>query len=208
MDQQPKSSYLHELHQSDTLIISFASYNRLFGGIRRFEFLNFLNTHFADVDKKFYIDDFSDLYHKGIAGISKNIDETVEYFKKEIEGYKHVVMIGVSCGGYAAILFGSLLNVSSVVAFVPQTVRIKKDVDEKYRDIQPYINDSTVYTIYGDTSIQNVNDVHHIRHCERIADFPNVRIIKKEGMDIRKMRDNGELYDILTSCLQNRVDIV
>ena len=192
-------SYLKENGEpdSDTLFVSFAGYNKMFIGIVRFEFANFLNANFPNTARHFYMDTKLDLYHKGIAGISNNIDETMAYLKAEIAKYKNVIFIGVSSGGYAAILFGSLLKVTSVVAFVPQTVRVKENIDEKYRDLGQYINDSTKYYIYGDTNITRLNDFHHIRHCEHIANHPNVCLIKKDGVDLRRMRDNGELYDIL-----------
>lgn len=189
------------IEDTDTLIVSFAGYNKMYAGIVRFEFANFLNTHFANTDRHFYMDTKLNLYHQGIAGISNTIDETVAYLKTEIAKYKKVVFIGVSSGGYAAILFGSLLNVTSVLAFIPQTVRIKKDIDEKYRDLREHINGSTKYYIYGDTSITNEKDFHHIRHCEHIAQRPNVILCKKDGIDLRRMRDNGELFSILHNIL-------
>lgn len=186
---------------SETLIVSFAGYNKMFVGIVRFEFANFLNTHFPNTDRHFYMDTKLDLYHKGIAGISNNIDETVAYLNNEIAKYKNVIFIGVSSGGYAAILFGSLLKITSVLAFIPQTVRVKENIDEKYRDLNVHMNDSTKYYIYGDTSITRINDFHHIRHCEHIANHPNVCLIKKDGVDLRRMRDNGELYDIVNKII-------
>ena len=195
------SNYCYKINKidSDTLIISFAGNDRIFGGIQRFEFINFLSKHFENVDKHFYVDKFANTYHEGIDGISKTIDETVEYLKGDIEKYKNVIFIGVSAGGYAAILFGSLLNINSVLAFIPPTIRRDKNIDEKYRDISQYINDTTKYYIYGDLSVTDALDCHHISHCERIAHHPNVFIIKKPVLELRKIRDSGELFIILNS---------
>ena len=182
---------------SDTLIVSFAGNAQLFGGIKSFEFVNFLNKHFQNAYKNFYIDEHSDLYHKGIGGLTNNIDETVNYLKNEIKNYKNVIFLGNSAGGYASILFGSLLNINYVLAFIPQTIRYNNNIDEKYRDISIFINNTTKYYIYGDKSISNIKDCHHIHHCERISHHPNVYLIKKEEVNLKKMRDNGELFDIL-----------
>jgi esterase/lipase len=116
--------------------------------------------------------------------------------KKEISGYKNVIFLGTSSGGYAAILFGSLLNVNSVVAFTPQTVRLDKNIDEKYRDISQYINDSTNYYLYGDLNVKNEKDTHHISHCDRISHHPNVYIKRVAQFNLKTMRDNSELYGI------------
>uniref|UniRef100_A0A6C0HYD5 Alpha/beta hydrolase n=1 Tax=viral metagenome TaxID=1070528 RepID=A0A6C0HYD5_9ZZZZ len=191
---------LSNREQTKTLIVTFGSHNKKFGLLPRFEFVRFLEEHFPDTDRHFYIDDKMDLYHKGIQGISTNIDETVEYLKNEIANYENVIFMGISSGGYAAILLGSLLNINYVLAFIPQTLRMKSNIDEKYRDISPYINETTQYYIYGDASILNSNDFHHISHCERIVEnHPNVFLTKKNPFDIKKMRDDGELYSILSN---------
>ena len=182
---------------NDTLIVSFAGNDTLINGIKRFEFLNFLEKNFNNIDKHFYIDHHFDSYHKGISGISNNIDQTIIYLKNEIKKYKNVIFLGASSGGYASILFGSLLNINHVIAFIPQTIRLKQNIDEKYRDISGYINNTTQYYIYGDTSISNINDVHHISHCERIAHHPNVFLTKKNIFKLKIMRDNGELYNLI-----------
>ena len=111
----------------------------------------------------------------------------------------------MSSGGYAAILFGSLLKVKSVLAFIPQTIRRNQNIDEKYRDISSYINNTTNYFLYGDKSIVNINDAHHIYHCERIAHHSNVYLTKKEKLNLKKMRDNGELYDIVSKIVNSEI---
>jgi hypothetical protein len=183
--------------KTDTLFVSFSGYAKQYGGIPRFEFVNFFTKYFQDINRHFYVDTYKSCYHKGISGISNNIDETVKYLKNEIKDYKNVVFLGCSGGGYAAILFGSLLNVTSVIAFTPPTIRYDKNIDEKYRDISKYINTTTKYYLYGDLSISNNKDPHHISHSERISHYPNVFITKKEKVDLKKMRDSGELYNIL-----------
>jgi len=190
--------YKINVPNADTLIVSFAGNAKLFGGIPRFEFVNFLKQF--NVSKHFYIDEHNDLYHKGLIGTT-SIDETVTYLKNEIKQYKRVLFLGNSGGGYAAILFGSLLEVNMVLAFVPQTIRRNDIVDEKYRDISHFINNKTKYYIYGDTSIINPLDCHHISHCERIAHHPNVFLIKKNGLYLKEMRDSGELFDILKTII-------
>ena len=195
------SFYKIKVNDSNTLIVSFAGKAKLFGGIQVFEFQNFFEKYFNNVSRNFYIDRYTDSYHKGISGVSTNIDETVIHLKNEIKDYQNVVFLGVSAGGYAAILFGSLLNITTVIAFIPQTIRVghSENIDEKYRDISIYINDKTKYYIYGDSSISDVNDCHHISHCERISHHSNVFITRKNGVNLKKMRDDGELYKIIES---------
>jgi len=196
-----ESFYKIDVTNANTVIVSFAGHDRIYGGIPRFEFVHFLEKHFQHIGKHFYMDKNRNSYHNGIVGISKNIDETLPHLQAEIAPYSNVIFLGVSSGGYAAILFGSLLNVKSVLAFIPQTIRRNQNIDEKYRDISSYINNTTKYFIYGNNSISNINDAHHIYHCERIARHSNVYLTKKEKLNLKNMRDNGELYDILSKIM-------
>lgn len=200
-----ESFYKIEVANTNTLIVSFAGHDRVYGGIPRFEFVHFLEKYFQHASKHFYIDKNVNSYHNGIVGISKNIDETLQYLQEQIASYPNVIFLGVSSGGYAAILFGSLLKVKSVLAFIPQTIRRNQNIDEKYRDISSYINNTTNYFLYGDKSIVNINDAHHIYHCERIAHHSNVYLTKKEKLNLKKMRDNGELYDIVSKIVNSEI---
>jgi predicted esterase YcpF (UPF0227 family) len=120
-------------NKTDTLIISFGGMAHQFGLIPPFEFMNFLNTHFKDVDM------YRKHYHKGINGISIDIDSTVNYLKDQVQKYKNVIFIGVSSGGYAAILFGSLVKVTKVIAFAPQTIVRRDGYDKRYVDLKEHI---------------------------------------------------------------------
>lgn len=164
----------------ELLIVSFGGYSHAVGGIQPFEFLNFLDKNFKSANKLFYKDLRLCSYHKGIEGISNNIEETVEYIKMKIKDYNKTLFIGNSGGGYASLLFGSLLKVNYVLAFVPQTILSKPDKEEKYKNIKPFINPETIYHVYGDISIRNVNDHHHISHCENLNGFKNVIIFKQK----------------------------
>jgi hypothetical protein len=186
----------------DTLIVSFAGHDYMFGQIPRFIFVHFIEKHFPTIDRYFYIDTKTCSYHKGIPGISNTIDETVAYLKEKIKPYKQVIFLGVSSGGYAAILFGSLLGVSKVLAFIPQTIRcVNQNVEEKYRDILPYFSHTTQYHLYADITVKKENDPHHISQCERFAIADNVKVIKHDKFNLKTMRDSGELYTILSELI-------
>jgi hypothetical protein len=192
---------LFETYGQDTikthLFVVFGGLNKKALGIPPFEFLNSLTSWFPRIDKKFYIDIHQCWYQKGIHGFSTNVEETVVYLKKVIKPYKRVVFIGTSAGGYAAILFGSLLNVDKVVAFVPQT--IVKNHSAKFNDLKKVINKQTSYHVYGDSSVTDVNDLHHISHVNNLREFSNVRLSFKNGVNLKEMRHNGELQHFLKS---------
>lgn len=60
-------------------------------------------------------------YHRGIPGLGLDVDETAESLKGLIRTIRpgRVVTIGQSMGGYAAIMFGALLNADQSIAFGP-----------------------------------------------------------------------------------------
>lgn len=67
----------------------------------------------------FVRDVFKQWYLKGINGSINSPDLLLRFLKHQTEGME-VVTIGASAGGYAAILYGCMLNAKSVLAFNPQ----------------------------------------------------------------------------------------
>lgn len=186
------------------LIICFGGMALQFGGIIPFEFLKYLSSiYINDCDLIFFIDKYQCWYHKGIKDITNNIDETVLYINNIIDKgiYNKIIFMGTSAGGYAAILFGSLCkNVNNVISFVPQTI-LKNSINLKYSNLKNIINENTKYTLYGDISIEDISDVHHISHCENIECFTNVKVIKNNSCDLKNLRDNGFIKKIIDSII-------
>ena len=184
------------------LIISFAGNAVVYGGVPQLEFVNSLNKIYPNCDKLFYLDKTSRFYINGIQTISKSIEETTQYISSKIKDYKKVCFIGTSAGGYASILYGSLLNIDYVLAFKPQTnLEIIKNIFDKdnikYINLKNYINNKTKYKLIGNKNITDNNDIHCIQQCDNIKDFENVNIIYKENINMREIRDSGELKKLI-----------
>jgi hypothetical protein len=184
-----------------TIVVSFASHGQRHNGMPRREMSGFFDKWFPETKVLYFMDDRSICYHQGIRGISRNIQETAEYIRKQTKDYSKVVFIGVSCGGYAAILFGSLLKIDTVIAFIPQTRLRSNMFDARYKDLGPFINDTTKYMLFGDISIDNPNDYHHISHCDHVAHHPNVHVTRMEGLNMKKLRDDGDLFRVVNDVL-------
>ena len=98
-----------------------------FGGIASgiampvFEFYNaskIIDAH------KIFIRDFAQCwYQDGLPSISRDVYSTAQYIKKQIEEINpdKTYFVGNSMGGYAAILFSTLIGTGEVIAFAPQT---------------------------------------------------------------------------------------
>ena len=190
--------YHEEIKGAKTVIVSFGGFAHAIGGIQPFEFFRFLESHFPYTDRLFYKDSKCMCYHKGVLGISTNIDETVNHIKSKIKAYNKVLFLGVSAGGYAALLFGSLLKVDFILAFIPPTILHEENKDPRYKNLKSILNENTSYHVYGDTT---AHGIHSISHCENINVLPNVNVIKKEHIDLKQIRDSGELKQILFSIL-------
>ena len=190
------------INNNKNLIVCFGGHALKFGGFLPFEFLNYLSANYINnSDLIFYIDKNQCSYHKGIENISNNIDETVIYLNNQIANYNNIVFLGTSAGGYAAILFGSLCNnVKNVISFIPQTI-IKDPIDIKYSNLKNIINNTTQYKLYGDKSIKNINDLHHILHCENIENYSNVQVYKLKNINLKKLRDEGILKKIIDNVI-------
>jgi len=198
------SGELTKINGKKILICCFGGMAKKMGGILPFEFLNYLTSIYGDIcDLIFYIDNHQCCYHMGISGISTNIENTVQYIDKKIKqgNYEKIIFMGVSAGGYASILFGSLCkNISYVVSFIPKVI-LNNPYDKKYNNLKFFINTKTKYILIGDESIKNINDNHHIRQCEELKNFDNVTIIRKPKVELKELRDNGTIKHILDSLL-------
>lgn len=189
------------------LIVCFGGMALQFGGILPFEFLNYLSSKYIDIcDLYFFIDKNQCWYHKGIKGITNNIDETVLYINNIIKkgNYKKVLFMGVSAGGYAAILFGSLCNIvnNNIISFTPQTI-LENPINSNYSNLKTVINKNNCYFLYGDKSVEDEKHVHHISHCENLAHFSNVKIIKGENCNLKQLRDSGYIKNLIDTIIFN-----
>ena len=117
-----QASYLFDFQgEGEILVISFGFYAYdaipnfdFFGRLKKIELLTG-----KKINKLLLRDKSNSWYHYGIEGLGNDVDETVASLKRIIKQIKpsKVVTIGQSMGAYAAIMFGSLLNVDKVLAF-------------------------------------------------------------------------------------------
>lgn len=142
--QQEVSIHFELASSSQVLLIIFASRNDIRANIQ-FQFRNLLSQ--VDIKKIFVRDVHDAWYSKGLKNIVDSIEGIAEYLNERIERIKpkKLVTLGSSSGGYAALLFGCLLNADQSIAFSPQT-KIPRprpfpdedllvDCDSKYFDL-------------------------------------------------------------------------
>lgn len=186
------------------LMVVFSGRQQGIASMTIFEFKNFLEEQYPEYDKLFLKDEKIRWYTEGITDISNSIGETAEYLRKYISGYSKVIFIGASMGGFASLLYGSILKVDTVIAFRPQTFlsyvlpNFLGDSNSLYRnksceDINNFINNKTRYYVYGDSAIEDPTDIHSINYCDHLGIKKNIVIFKIPNFDIKDYKDRGFL---------------
>lgn len=111
-------SYVKVGDDNKKLIVSFASNGH--DGFERKTSLMKLRFEKNNFDV-LYLRNRHRWYMGGLNGVGKNINHTLAFLKKQFALYNKVLCIGNSAGGYASLLFGSLLKVNKVITINAQT---------------------------------------------------------------------------------------
>ena len=118
-----------------------------------------------------------------LTGINGNLDQPsrlLDFLKKETEGYR-IITLGSSAGGFAAVIYGQLLNAETILSFNgqfqvnslidistpgtdPVIFRSKNNpVIREFYDCRNFIsNPSSVYYFYSNSSDWDVEQREHI----------------------------------------------
>jgi pimeloyl-ACP methyl ester carboxylesterase len=208
---------------SSTLLVAFGGMKGMLG-VPTFEF--FKSTGGIAVKRLFVRDLRQAWYHHGIPGHGDTIEGVSASLGALLAGHgvERLVVAGNSAGGYAAMLFGTLLQADVVLGFAPQTV-IDLEIlasmndhrwDEQVREaiarggLDPRWTDlaaalpavrtaNTRYELYFDASFPP-----DALHAERMAHLEGVRLHPHEGGShsvALDMRASGELTRALQRAL-------
>jgi hypothetical protein len=158
------------------------------------------------------------IYHGGLPELGKTFPEMAHNLQ-ELVGSRRAVAIGNSGGGFAALVFGSLMGVAEVHAFAavtfigrwrrllhkddrfePDLKRINRGLRAKrrYLDAKPWMRrraGPTAFHLY-----YSENYAIDRFHAERCRDVPGVTLHPRGGKDhgvIRDLAVSGELKQIL-----------
>jgi hypothetical protein len=208
---------------SRALLVTFGGMRSLVG-IPSFEFVRL--TGEIPVKRLFVRDPRQSWYHRGMPKHGRSLASVAEAVgdllaRHEVE---RLVMTGNSAGGYAALVFGTLLGADVVFAFAPQTVldpRLLAEMnDHRWDDLlAPLIKKGALEERWSDLGLAlpearrtdtryNIYFDEHIRgdrlHAERLRDVEGARLYRfgRGGHDlVRALRDCGALERMLRSAL-------
>jgi hypothetical protein len=177
--------------------------------------------------KRVFVRDLQQVwYHRGLLEDAPSIDATAKLLRSMIaeQRVKRLVVVGTSMGGYAALLFGALLGADRVLSFCPQTTVDPRqlvemgdmrwterlgllldagELEPRWLDLRPPLSPSrppkTQFDVFFDPTFRL-----DLLHAERISDIDCVELHPHSGgahLITRKMRDSGELTQILRTAL-------
>ena len=134
-----------------------------------------------------------DVYKQWYAtGLNKNIpdaDSMLLFLQKECEGFSEIVTIGSSAGGYASILFGTMLNANICFSFnaqwelftsverggrvvSPKLYQLRELGGAKYMDIaKPEFDNNSVFYFISKQSLWDIEQNNHavnMTHVNRV----------------------------------------
>jgi pimeloyl-ACP methyl ester carboxylesterase len=165
-------------------------------------------------------------YHRGVPGFGDSIDEVATSLRGIVEeqGAERVIALGSSAGGFAALVFGTLLEADLVLCFAPQTVldpdwladigdrrwnrRLRAldalgGPDTRYVDVREAImrdrRADTAYEVHYPAS--HDWDVHHARHLEGIPGLELHAHQEKEHQFVQALNRSGELWQMLRAAV-------
>lgn len=207
------------------LLLAFGGFSQQLG-IPIFEF-NRITDSFENLNRIFLRDTMQMWYHLGLPGVAENIDGIAGHLR-EYTGHpstRRVIVFGNSGGGYAAILFGYLLQADQIHAFAPRTfihplqrlahldlprsspqnmARLYLRGQRKYFDLKQLLvefpNHKTRYHVYYSAA-----DRIDTLHATRIKSTPHVSLHKyAHGQHdlVKKLKQDGQLGRIIEQALQ------
>jgi hypothetical protein len=204
---------------SDTLLVTFGGMKSL-AGLASYEFVAM--TEAMPVKKMYLRDPRQSWYHRGMPQQGTTLEGVAAAVGKLLEqqDLARTVLAGNSAGGYAALLFGEMLGVDTVLAFAPQTVihpqglaamgdrrwdemlapLIKHDaLEQRWADLRealPGIRHSHVqHHVYYD--ITNTLDRQHAEHLRGLDGVHLYRFAHGGHGLVRELRDSGALDRLL-----------
>jgi hypothetical protein len=217
---------VHDLEpDSRALLIAFGSLPARAEDFALFEFSRSASS--LGVKAAFVRDPHRCWYQRGIESTPSGVDNACARLAQLIAdaGVERTVTVGSSAGGYAALLFGHLLEVDEVLAFAPQTFldpalrhRHGEDrhlwaykpllesgaLDPRYADLRPVL-------AQGEGNRRTSFHIHYARitpldraHASHLGDLDRVTLHAHEWGGhhvVRGLRHRGILQELLRSAL-------
>ena len=209
--------------ESSTLLIAFGGmYGRI--GMPPFEFFSLAGE--IPVKRLFVRDLHQAWYHRGMPGHGTTLTSVADSLGELVARHEvdRLVVTGNSAGGYAALVFGTLLRADVVLCFAPQTVLdpgVLAAIGDHRWDahLEPLVGEGALDSRWVDLGTALVSVAHGAsryevyfdeslsvdrQHVERLLGLPNLQLYRfGRGRHhlVAALRDSGALARILQRAL-------
>lgn len=173
----------HDLYE-DSLLIVFSCANS-----KSFTF--YLNTQSMPCDVLYVRDPFLNHWYQSGVEPSSNVDALAASLKRIRESYRSVYCLGSSMGGYASLLFGSLLGARRVIALAPQVVldpsfprSPHRNTPLHYADIRTMVkqaSDTEILIAFGDLDPVDSYNISWLQNGDRFPE--HISVVSYLGYD-------------------------
>lgn len=156
-------------------------------------YFDFYKMRIKKASKHILIRDVMQLgYHSGISDKLDSVEKVLEFLKEQTKGSK-VITIGVSTGGYAATLFGIMLNAQYVLTisgvFTNDLAEMVKNTEVPIFYICPRRSEFDIKNYNLIKDLDNINVLSTNSHCHHMPIFKDIlnKIINSDIKRLKKM---------------------
>jgi pimeloyl-ACP methyl ester carboxylesterase len=214
---------LGRLSRSQTMLVAFGGINSR-SGIAPYEFSSLTGRSGV---KRLYVRDLHQAwYHRGMPGHGDALMDVAAALRDVVarRRVQRLVVVGNSAGGYAALVFGTLLGADLVLAFSPQTILNLESLaqmdDHRWDDKIRALEDAAAFdpewvdlsralpaARHAETEYRVFFDDTHMdrAHGERLGGIDGVRLFRfgrGEHELVRQLRDVGALSRIIEQAIR------
>tara|TARA_Y100000389_G_scaffold201500_1_gene244368 strand:- start:2881 stop:4335 length:1455 start_codon:yes stop_codon:yes gene_type:complete len=208
-----QDDYFFEGNNSDTLFVSFAGMGWR-DSIPTFNFYNFMKKY-DNIDKLFLRDTGPPgarmwccrYYLLGFRHNKRGFESSIELIRELTtkKKYKKIVAFGCSAGGYAAILYGQMLDFTHIIAFNPQTTltELREEWGDKYncpanaKFLRGLRKDSPIYQKALDLKnfvpFKNKVSIHYCNESNGGCDKKHAEYVKCDNCDLTEYDSKNHL---------------
>lgn len=209
-------------NKNSTLIVTFQAHADKIFGTSVQEFRGTLNSLASRGYDTLKVNDTNGyFFFQGIDSERNSFEKTLAMLSQYMKNYERTIFMGNCAGGYAAVLFGTMLDVDMVigintVTYLDQASLIEagdgRESQAMFLDQEiPYLNlRNHLKNIKYNTQIYSIvdqNTPRHVKQSQNISESPNVTIeyidspIPQIGFHLLR---NGELIDKIIGTIDPR----
>jgi hypothetical protein len=206
---------------SPVVLVAFGGLALEVGGIPPFELFNLVSD--LEVGKLFVRDLEGAFYHRGVKGLGATIPQVAGELRRLLGRARRTIFVGPSAGGYAALLFGSLVGADEVHAFSgatflddahrriwrddrwqEQMVRVRAGPPENrpFLDLKPVLRARPAGSAHLHFGARHRLDHRHASRMRRISGVRLHPYPTDAHMLARQLRDRGELKAIVRAAVE------